>query len=282
MSTPATTTSRLVVVTWLVVDDEAAEQREPLVGGDAVEDPLDAERPRRPRPTEPTRPWTTPSSMNGTRMNQLVAPTSFITSISRRRANIAMRIELRMSRRGGEQEHGGDDEQADADQVGEVLDASGSSRRRRRPRGRRAGPRTWSRRPSMVSADLSTGTTRKLGGRMSGVTESTICGRVLEEVLELLEGLVLVEVRRSARPGSSRRAGAATASVWSCDASGCMKTMNSMPPSHCWVALSTRRAEQERAADQRQRHGDGEDRREGEREVAERGWCRSRGRRSRA
>ena len=36
--------------------------------------------------------------MNGTRMNQLVAPTSFMTSISRRRANIAMRIVLRMSR----------------------------------------------------------------------------------------------------------------------------------------------------------------------------------------
>ncbi len=33
------------------------------------------------------------------RMNQLVAPTSFMTSISRRRANIAMRIVLRMSSR---------------------------------------------------------------------------------------------------------------------------------------------------------------------------------------
>jgi hypothetical protein len=37
--------------------------------------------------------------MNGTRMNQLVAPTSFITSISRRRANMAMRMVLRMSSR---------------------------------------------------------------------------------------------------------------------------------------------------------------------------------------
>ena len=43
-------------------------------------------------------PWTSPSSMNGTRMNQLVAPTSFITSISRRRANMAMRIVLRINR----------------------------------------------------------------------------------------------------------------------------------------------------------------------------------------
>ena len=40
-----------------------------------------------------------PSTMNGTRMNQFVAPTSFITSISRRRANIATRIVLRMSMR---------------------------------------------------------------------------------------------------------------------------------------------------------------------------------------
>jgi hypothetical protein len=43
-------------------------------------------------------PWTSPSSMNGTRMNQLVAPTSFITSISRRRANMAVRMVLRISR----------------------------------------------------------------------------------------------------------------------------------------------------------------------------------------
>ena len=42
--------------------------------------------------------WMMPSTMNGTRMNQFVAPTSFITSISRRRANIATRIVLRMSR----------------------------------------------------------------------------------------------------------------------------------------------------------------------------------------
>ena len=36
--------------------------------------------------------------MNGTRMNQFVAPTSFITSISRRRANIAVRIVFQISR----------------------------------------------------------------------------------------------------------------------------------------------------------------------------------------
>ena len=38
-----------------------------------------------------------PSSTNGHRMNQLVAPTSFITSISRLRANIAVRIVFQMS-----------------------------------------------------------------------------------------------------------------------------------------------------------------------------------------
>ncbi len=36
--------------------------------------------------------------MNGRRMNQLVAPTSFITSISRRRANIAVRIVFQINR----------------------------------------------------------------------------------------------------------------------------------------------------------------------------------------
>ena len=41
---------------------------------------------------EPTNPQTSPSSMNGPRMNQFVAPTSFITSISRRRAKIESRI----------------------------------------------------------------------------------------------------------------------------------------------------------------------------------------------
>ena len=34
--------------------------------------------------------------MNGTRMNQLVAPTSFITDTSRRRAKMAMRMVFRM------------------------------------------------------------------------------------------------------------------------------------------------------------------------------------------
>ncbi len=35
--------------------------------------------------------------MNGNRMNQLVAPTSFITETSRRRAKMAMRMVLRIS-----------------------------------------------------------------------------------------------------------------------------------------------------------------------------------------
>src|SRR6516162_11542569 len=37
-----------------------------------------------------------PSDMKGTRMNQFVAPTSFMTDTSRRRAKMAMRMVLRM------------------------------------------------------------------------------------------------------------------------------------------------------------------------------------------
>ena len=44
----------------------------------------------------PITPCTMPSAMNGTRTNQFDAPTSFITSISRRRANVARRIVLTM------------------------------------------------------------------------------------------------------------------------------------------------------------------------------------------
>src|SRR5581483_3520441 len=42
--------------------------------------------------SEPISPHAKPSTMNGPRTNQLVAPTSFITSISRRRAKIDSRI----------------------------------------------------------------------------------------------------------------------------------------------------------------------------------------------
>ena len=47
--------------------------------------------------TAPKRPCMSPSSMNGIRMNQFVAPTSFITPTSRRRAKIAIRIAFRIS-----------------------------------------------------------------------------------------------------------------------------------------------------------------------------------------
>jgi len=94
------------------------------------------------------------------------------------------------------------------------------------------------RRLSMVSADLSTGTTRKLGGRMSGVTDSTICGVFWNRSLN--SSKVRSWSKYSKRSiwveSSSWRS---TASVWASVASGCMKTMNSMPPCHCWVALST-------------------------------------------
>ena len=44
----------------------------------------------------PIRPWTRPSTMNGSRMNQLLAPTRRMTSISRRRAKTAVRIALKI------------------------------------------------------------------------------------------------------------------------------------------------------------------------------------------
>ena len=44
--------------------------------------------------SEPISPQRNPSTMNGPRTNQFVAPTSFITSISRRRAKIERRIVL--------------------------------------------------------------------------------------------------------------------------------------------------------------------------------------------
>ena len=46
--------------------------------------------------TPPMRPCSRPSNMKGMRMNQLVAPTNFITSISRRRANIAVLMVFQM------------------------------------------------------------------------------------------------------------------------------------------------------------------------------------------
>ena len=47
--------------------------------------------------TPPMSPWMSPSNMNGTRMNQLVAPTNFITSMSRRRENNAIRMVFKIS-----------------------------------------------------------------------------------------------------------------------------------------------------------------------------------------
>ena len=50
-----------------------------------------------PRASEPPSPQSSPSIMNGPRMNQFVAPTSFITSISRRREKIESRIVFAIS-----------------------------------------------------------------------------------------------------------------------------------------------------------------------------------------
>ena len=47
--------------------------------------------------TAPSKPCTKPSTMNGSLMNQLVAPTSRMTLTSRRREKIAIRMALRIS-----------------------------------------------------------------------------------------------------------------------------------------------------------------------------------------
>ena len=54
---------------------------------------------------EPISPWIMPSDMKGRRMNQLVAPTSFMTETSRRRAKMAIRMVFKMSTAGGDQQH---------------------------------------------------------------------------------------------------------------------------------------------------------------------------------
>ena len=54
-------------------------------------------RSRRTAASEPSTPQISPSSMNGPRTNQFVAPTSFITSISRRREKIESRIVFAIS-----------------------------------------------------------------------------------------------------------------------------------------------------------------------------------------
>ena len=127
--------------------------------------------------------------MNGTRMNQFVAPTSFITSISRRRANMAMRIVFRISTHGGEQQH---DDMA--------------IEHRRRPCARSAciGRRSLAAKrdlvharlrlelvadaPAMTSLSSVLGTTRKYGGMSLTVSDSAIVFWSSEDALELLVG----------------------------------------------------------------------------------------------
>ena len=177
--------------------------------------------------------------MNGIRMNQLVAPTSFITSISRRRANIAMRMVLKIS-----------------------TMAAIAARRRRWPRtmplrkpeqplhasGWSSSALTTSNTPGVVLVLVAErGDRRDLGvrrarpgttvGSTSGVTLSTISGWSLEELLELLVGLLLVDVGRTASTSGFSSSVVSSASRWLGWIFGSMKTMNSMPPFHCRVAL---------------------------------------------
>ena len=114
--------------------------------------------------------------MNGTRMNQLVAPTSFITSISRRRANIAIRMVLRIEQAGGEEQEAATTKMPTVSDLDRswmswiVLVAEDDVLHARLGRGT-CWPAT---RPSPAS--LFTGSTRNDGGRSSAVTLSTISG----------------------------------------------------------------------------------------------------------
>ena len=71
------------------------------------------------RATEPTTPQRSPSSMNGPRMNQFVAPTSFITSISRRRAKIESRIVFAIRSVDGDHEQDDRDQEHERDDLGD-------------------------------------------------------------------------------------------------------------------------------------------------------------------
>ena len=73
----------------------ASPERCGRIAGSAIALPITRKSTAR---TEPASPQKSPSSMNGPRTNQFVAPTSFITSISRRREKIDSRIVFAISR----------------------------------------------------------------------------------------------------------------------------------------------------------------------------------------
>ena len=131
--------------------------------------------------------------MNGTRMNQLVAPTSFITSISRRRANIAIRMVLRMSRPAANSRKPATTKMPTVN----VLERSWMSRivfEARMTSFTPARSRKVLASDSTLSASLFTGSTRYDGRQVLGPHAVDHLGRVGEEPLELLVGRLLVEV----------------------------------------------------------------------------------------
>ena len=79
-------------------------------------------RAARPRPAPPRKPTSRPSITNGQRMNQLVAPTSRITSTSRRRAKIESRIVLATSSTEASTSSAGERSEQDLDRAGRRQD----------------------------------------------------------------------------------------------------------------------------------------------------------------
>ena len=104
ITTPMRSTRKAMQVASPRGDEELAEEAvavvERLVEAECLSD--DHRDDREPGADEPC---TMPSAMNGMRTNQFDAPTSFITSISRRRANVASRIVFTMRNSDDAEQH---------------------------------------------------------------------------------------------------------------------------------------------------------------------------------
>ena len=166
-------------------------------------------------------------------MNQLVAPTSFMTSISRRRANIAMRIVFRISRPAAPSRNTATssmptvrlDESCWTRRIVSVADATCFT------------PGLVSYcwlRAVTVSTSLLTGTTPVRRRQDVGGNRVDHLGRVGEQPLELLVGGLLVDEgdlldRRGCSAGRSPRSLSGRRSP-----SGLRNTTNSTPPCQRW------------------------------------------------
>ena len=149
----------------------------------------------------PIRPCTRPSAMNGTRTNQFDAPTSFMTSISRRRANVASRIVLTIR-------NSDDDEQ---DQREPDEDRAAPCSWRRAALG--APPRAWRRLRRRVASrtvrwmalvsSARSGTTRNEVGSASAVMFFTRSGSLRKIRLNSSSAASLSKKRNDFTSGSS-------------------------------------------------------------------------------